>query len=114
MSYSDNIAFTYISDYTSRQSAKFDSEQLNFGDGYSQLIGSGCNVKKREYSLSFTRSISDCDAIETLLYSTKGVGKLVWTPPYSYGGLWTFKDYNRNKESTMTNIITFTFTEVFF
>lgn len=53
----------------------------SFGDGYSQRVGAGINNATASWSLTFSRTTSDIDAIEAFLDARNGAESFDWTDP---------------------------------
>lgn len=52
-----------------------------FGDGYQQRVGDGINVMPAEWTLTFSRTAADINAIEAFLVARAGAESFDWTPP---------------------------------
>jgi len=84
-----------------------------FGDGYSQRIGDGINIKPRIYSLTFNRKMDELLAIESFLDARKGIEAFIWTPLNSTQGVWICDSWSKVDILLSVGSITATFTEVF-
>ena len=104
--------FTYSPKYSSQVSKSPNVREAIFGDGYSQRVANGINTIKREWSLSFTRTSSDIDAIDAFLEALDG-DSFDWTPPKGSAGKWTCKSWTTGLDTYGVETLTATFKEVF-
>ncbi|WP_096842505.1 phage tail protein [Escherichia coli] len=73
--------FNWYPDYESEKSVKPNVTVLNFGDDYEQRQAQGLNRIKEEWSLTFTRSYNDINAIDDFLTERAGVESFYWVNP---------------------------------
>jgi phage-related protein len=87
--------FNWYPDYESEKSVKPNVTVLNFGDDYEQRQAQGLNRIKEEWSLTFTRSYNEINAIDDFLTERSGVESFYWVTTSrspinrATSGLWT-------------------------
>lgn len=73
--------FNWYPDYESEKSVKPNVTVLNFGDDYEQRQAQGLNRIKEEWSLTFTRSYNEINAVDDFLTERSGVESFYWVNP---------------------------------
>ena len=64
-------------------------KEIQFGDGYTQVIRYGLNQNPKEWVLRWEVSETDSDTIETFLDARAADGETFdWTPPAGSAGKW--------------------------
>ena len=105
--------FTWSPDYGAQQPIKPKVKRAQFGDGYSQRVVDGINNLLRSWNVSFKRSKTDADLIESFLATTKGADSFDWAPPEGATGKWIVSEdgWSRTIEET-SHVISVVFEEV--
>ena len=83
-----------------------------FNDGYELRAADGINTKLRKWSLTFTKTPTDIDPIETFFTSRKAVYYFLWTPPHGAQGIFVCKEWSRSEPANNVSTITAIFEEV--
>lgn len=105
--------FTFKPAYSAQQNKKPRVRAMQFGDGYEQRVQDGINTIKRIWSLRFTTSSADLDAVDAFLTNMGGSTSFDWTPPHGAAGRFRCDEWNDGLEGYNRRVITATFTEVF-
>ncbi len=106
--------FTYIADNGAQLSVKPRVLESNFGDGYSQRVGDGINIRNRKWSLSFnSRTDAEIAPIISFLETQNGISSFDWLPPYGATGKWVCSEWQHQVVRFGINNVTAIFDEVF-
>lgn len=73
--------FSWTPDFGSKLSIKPRTLEARFGDGYAQRAANGINTQAQVWTLKFTVSPSEADAIMAFLEAAGGTTPFDWTPP---------------------------------
>lgn len=73
--------FTWTPDYSPQSEEEPRVLSQSYGDGYTQRMGDGINRLLPSWSLTFTRSKAEYDAIVAFLRARGGVEAFTFTPP---------------------------------
>lgn len=83
--------------YGSSKSSAPNMKQVQFGDGYAQVIRYGLNQNAKEWSLRWEVSETDADTIETFLDARADDGATFdWTPPAGSAGKWRCLSWSKS------------------
>lgn len=106
--------FTSPPDFNSSESSQPRVLEAKFGDGYSQRVGDGINIRPREWALSFTnRTTAEKDTIVNFLVARNGIESFDWTPPSGATGKFLCRSWQVTPVNATMWTIQATFTEVF-
>lgn len=99
MSVALDTTSTYFLEYSSTKTLQYKTKEIQFGDGYRQILLDGINYDQEEWSLQFaplpTTSANTLEGI--LANSVNGTAKyLAWTPHgEATTKYWTATDINK-------------------
>lgn len=105
--------FTFTPAYSAQVNKKPRVRTAVFGDGYEQRVGDGINTIKRVWSLRFTTSSADIEAVDAFLTSMGGTTSFDWSPPSGAAGRWKCEEWDQGLDGYNRSVLTATFTEVF-
>lgn len=105
--------FTWLPEYGADVEIKPKVNRAVFGDGYEQRVRDGINTKARTWNLTFMKSASDIDLIDSFLSNEAGAGSFDWIPPRGATGKWVCDTWKRGISNPGYETITTTFREVF-
>jgi len=105
--------FTWTVDYGANNEVKPNVLKAVFGEGYEQRTSNGINTMPRSWTLGFTKSPSDIDAIEAFLETAAGVTSFDWTPPRGSSGKWLCEEWKRGIPNAAFDTLDAKFREVF-
>ena len=73
--------FTYIPSRDFSSSTNSRVRTAKFGDGYSQRVADGINIRDQKWSLTFkNRSLEDSEAIISFFEDKDSIESFTWTP----------------------------------
>lgn len=104
--------FTWIPEYGAAGESKPRVNKAVFGDGYEQRVRDGINTIIRTWDLTFMKTPTDMDYIETFLNTQAGSSSFEWTPPTGNIGKWLCDSWKRASNPGY-DTLTCTFREVF-
>lgn len=107
-------AFTYAAEFGASQKYTSNTKQINFGDGYKQVLSYGTHPEQIEWPLTFAnRTNAERDAIRTYLRGAKGETGFTWTTPYGTTDKFVCNEWKTDYISYNNNTINATFRRVF-
>ncbi|MCK8669304.1 phage tail protein [Pseudomonas azerbaijanoccidens] len=107
------LEFTWLASYDASKVVTPNAKVIKFGDNYEQRQASGINRKPRKFSLSFTRSTVEIDAIETFLSARGAVEAFKYTHPGQPAGVFVCREWTRTDISFAVHGLSADFEEVF-
>lgn len=107
-----STTFTYAPDFGATLTEKPRVLSARFGDGYSQEVGDGINVRLKSWSLTFgTRTDAEVAPILAFLRARNGIEGFNWTDPDGYTGVFICREWQRVPVRSGINSVTATFEE---
>jgi phage-related protein len=104
--------FTYKPDYSARKRMKPRVTVLKFGDGYEQRTTDGLNTKLESWSVSFKRSPTAINSIDSFLNTCGGVTAFNWETPDGVTKTFVCREWEISTDSPGWETLNATFDEV--
>lgn len=106
--------FSYEADNGAQLTAEPRVLASQFGDGYSQRVGDGINIRPRSWALTFNaRTAAEMSPIVAFLEARNGIEAFDWTPPKGSAGKFVCKRWQQTAVRYGLENLAATFDEVF-
>ena len=107
-----STTFTYTPDFGAQLTEKPRVLTARFGDGYSQDVGDGINVRLKSWAVTFnTRTDAEMAPILAFLRARNGIEGFNWTDPDGYTGVFICREWQRGLVKFGINSLSATFEE---
>ena len=105
--------FTWLPDANHTKSIEPKVKSARFGDGYEQRFVAGINNKPDTWKLTFTRDVSEGNAIDAFLNDRGGVEAFLWTNPEGATGKYKCAKWEKGRENGSVVTVTCDFERVY-
>lgn len=105
--------FTWFPDAPVKKSMNPKVRSAKFGDGYEQRTRNGLNAVGEVWSLTFTGSNTEINAIDDFLKSHGGADSFLWTTPTNMTGKFICRSWNFSREHGTLSSVSGDFEQVF-
>lgn len=105
--------FIWPPDATPQKSVKPRVRSARFGDGYEQRVRDGINTISDEWTLTFTGSNPEVNAIEAFLEAHGGADHFIWKTPQEKTGKFVCRSWEFSRDRGVKSILSCKFEQVF-
>lgn len=105
--------FNWFPDASVKKSVKPRVRIAKFGDGYEQRTKDGINTIAETWSLTFTGTNFEIDAIDAFLKTHGGADSFNWTTPNNMAGKFICRSWDFTRNRGVLSAITCDFEQVF-
>lgn len=106
------MEFRWSPDLGAKRIREPDVKVTKFG-GYEARTPTSIHFDLRRWSCTFTRNLSEINAIDAFLEQARGVSSFLWTDPTGYKGTFVCRKWDLNQQNKGVYVITAEFEEVF-
>lgn len=105
--------FTWNTERGVTPNIEYKTTEIQFGDGYRQVVAEGINNKEESYPVTFHAYENDSKLIKAFFDRHKGVKSFFWTPPLEPIGLYSCNDAKPVAQGGGLYVWTATFVKVY-